>query len=160
MIKYPQKTKKEVLDHAYRPSILAYKEMRNLRILFGQQTAFCKLGKVWIGRRPVQQTAIYQSVENASWSRLRPLEKVGRIKGYMIWKIVIPYSFRMEVFMGFAFENNTLLNLPQLHNSAGETAKTLLPGTSHFIIGDHASGKTTLAAAVAASGWFVHKNTW
>lgn len=53
--------------------------------------------------------------------------------------------------MGFAFENNTMLNLPQLYNSAGETAKTLLPGTSHFIIGDHASGKTTLAAAVAAT---------
>lgn len=53
--------------------------------------------------------------------------------------------------MGFTFENNTLLNLQQLHNSAGETAKTLLPGTSHFIIGDHASGKTTLAADVAAT---------
>lgn len=53
--------------------------------------------------------------------------------------------------MKIAIENNTLLNLPLLYNSAGGIAKTLLPGTAHFIIGDHASGKTTLAAAVAAT---------
>lgn len=46
--------------------------------------------------------------------------------------------------------NNLMLNYRRLNNSDVDIANKLLPSTVLYIIGDHASGKTTLAVAVAA----------